>query len=381
MLVVVVFSESINTLTMGNKNRSSDLLVLYTQRQKRLNDFCLTHPNGSVRRIYLHEDRSLSYCSVPKAGCTFWINVFRFLYNETGGVKVKHPNEIPRMITHYGKSIKAKPYTLKDAEKVLPHTLRFFFSREPYSRLWSAYVDKFILPDYWCTEGRRIVNRRNKHGSSPDPKSCAKDISFREFLNHVATSSVDSLDDHWCPVSYMCDPCNFRPDVIGAMETFAKDSHFVLSQVNLGYLLDNYDKRQHIEDEMAMLTDYNFALMNRSYCKHCTTPDDIAVRLWKTFKINGYLSLDSELPPEKLKGINAKSFMAIARETYRKRPNSWEEVKVQRRNALIDAYKSVPPSTMNQLKSMYETDFLMFNYESSPSWLKFNTSVSPSRTR
>ena len=26
---------------------------------------------------------------------------------------------------------------------------RFMFVREPYRKLWSAYVDKFLLPDFW----------------------------------------------------------------------------------------------------------------------------------------------------------------------------------------------------------------------------------------
>ncbi|XP_041374623.1 carbohydrate sulfotransferase 11-like isoform X2 [Gigantopelta aegis] len=352
----------------------SDALIVYTQRQKRLQDVCLTNPPGSLRQIYSHTGHKLSYCAVPKAGCTFWINVFRFLYNETDGVKVKHPNEIPRMITHYGKKKRSKPYSLQQARAFLPNTLRFLFSRDPYSRLWSAYVDKFLLPDYWCTEGLRIIARRSKSASSSRKKNCGNDITFEELLNYVSLSTVKDLDPHWCPVSYMCDPCNFRPDVIGTMETFAKDTNFVLSQVNLQHIMDNYDPKTHVVDEMVMLTEYNFQLLKRTNCKHCIKREDIALRLWKAFQINGYLPLKTEFPSEKLKDIDASTFIDVARKTYRERPNSSAQIKIQRKQALVDAYKSVPSHIMQKLKSIYATDFLMFNYDPNPSWLKLNTS-------
>ena len=38
---------------------------------------------------------------IPQVGCTFWKRIFHFLYNETGGRRVKSPFEINRFDVHF----------------------------------------------------------------------------------------------------------------------------------------------------------------------------------------------------------------------------------------------------------------------------------------
>ena len=351
----------------------SSLLLQYTRRLKRLRDACLIHPAGRVQRIISHDTYKLSYCAVPKAGCTFWINIFRFLHNETGGVKFRSPFEIPRYVTHYGERKNMVYYNMETAKDFLPYTLRFLFSRNPYSRLWSAYVDKFILPDYWISQGQQIIARRPHHVRQNE-KECANDISFTEFLNQVTLNKVESLNEHWSPVSQMCDPCRFQPDIVGTMETFATDSHYILSQVNLSHLMDS--TQSHVETEMAMLIKYNFHLLNSNFLKSCTNETDLALRLWKTFKINGYLPQNELLPVHIFENMTAANFRDYAVRVYRTTPSSSIEIKHRRKKALEDAYRAVPTHIMEGLKSVYATDFLMFNYNPNPSWLVSNNSNS-----
>ncbi|XP_041374758.1 uncharacterized protein LOC121387646 [Gigantopelta aegis] len=360
------------------RTNEHDLLLEYTRRQKNLQDICLTHPAGKLRRIISHDRYKLACCVVPKAGCTFWINVFRFLYNETGEVNVNSPNDIPRLVTHRGPRRKMKFYNMTTAGNFLPYTFRFLFTREPYSRLWSAYVDKFLLPDFWCLEAKRIGdqrwNRRRNRPSGFCKRFCVSDVSFVELLNHIVLSDIDELNEHLSPVSHMCDPCTFRPDVIGTMETFAKDSYYILSQVNLGHLIGDHNTKTYVEHELAMLTEYNFGLFQFPYCGRCMNRADVAKRLWKAFQINGYLPNDAKLPLEHLKNITTDRFLDIAMKTYRERPSSPAQMKRQKKKALIDAYRSVPQNIMDKLKSIYATDFLMFDYDPDPSWLKFKKS-------
>ncbi|XP_041374636.1 carbohydrate sulfotransferase 11-like isoform X2 [Gigantopelta aegis] len=350
-----------------------DPTAVYTERQKRLRDTCLLQPAGRLRRILSHDAYKLSYCAVPKAGCTFWINVFRFLHRETGGVNVSSPFEIPRMITHYGARQKMKYYDLDSAGDFLPYTFRFLFCRDPYTRLWSAYVDKLLLPDYWISEGQLIVARRRKHVGGGE-KPCANDISFTEFLKYVTRSRIENLNEHWSPVSHMCDPCRFQPDVIGTMETFARDSRYVLAQRGLEYLMDGYDPVSHVEDEMAMLITYNFNLLAQNFVDKCSNTRDLARRLWKAFQINGYLPEDAELPVQEMNSATATTFTDLAKRTYRQNPRSSSQIKRQRMKALADAFREVPPKIMEGLKNIYATDFLMFNYDTDPSWMTFNSS-------
>ena len=44
-----------------------------------------------------------------------------------------------------------------------PDSLRFMVTRDPFARLWSAYVDKFILPDFWGHTGIYVVRRFRKN--------------------------------------------------------------------------------------------------------------------------------------------------------------------------------------------------------------------------
>ena len=103
--------------------------------------------------------------------------------------------------------------------------LRFMFVREPYSRLWSAYVDKFLLPDYWNVDGVRITRRRP--GVSREAAKCGHDVTFAEFVDYVTSVPASKLNDHYGPYHLLCSPCLFLPHVIGKMETFDQDAKYV----------------------------------------------------------------------------------------------------------------------------------------------------------
>ena len=57
-------------------------------RLEQVQNACASHPEGDTMNILVYERKPslrMSYCVVPKAGCTFWIRIFRFLNNDTGG--------------------------------------------------------------------------------------------------------------------------------------------------------------------------------------------------------------------------------------------------------------------------------------------------------
>ena len=63
-------------------------------RSQRVHDACAVspEPDGDTNNILVHAQKdgeTMSYCVVPKAGCTFWIRIFRFLNNDTGQLKVR----------------------------------------------------------------------------------------------------------------------------------------------------------------------------------------------------------------------------------------------------------------------------------------------------
>ena len=46
-----------------------------------------------------------------------------------------------------------------------PDILRFMVTREPFSRLRSAYLDKLVLPDFWLLLGRNIIKNLRKNAT------------------------------------------------------------------------------------------------------------------------------------------------------------------------------------------------------------------------
>ncbi|KAK7507870.1 hypothetical protein BaRGS_00000835, partial [Batillaria attramentaria] len=340
---------------------------VYAKRRQRSEDICVKVKQGGVARLTRYGN--VSYCVVPKVGCTFWLNVFRYLHNDTGKQHYPSPFDIPRMTTHYGgrKSMKYFIVNSSFTPEHLVSDLRFMFVRDPYSRLWSAYVDKFLLVDYWRTEGQNIVKQRKVKDNRTH---CAGDISFIEFLDYVVSNQPTRLNEHWKPIQYLCSPCMYRPHVIGKMETFSQDVRYVLKRLNMSWIMDNYDHEAHVHGEMDMLIDYNYQVLNSKFYSNCSNTTDLAKRLWRTFQINGYLPSEMAFPQPNAAKMNASQFKALAHEAYRNRPTkSPKEWKHQREQAMVDAYKGISRTTLEKLKKLYKYDFEIFDYDPAPSRL------------
>ena len=112
-----------------------------------------------------------------------------------------------------------KMYRLQnpDDKHVVDNSTRFLFARDPYTRVWSAYVDKLLLPNMWGSTGKKIVARRPN--ATARSRACGNDVTFREFVEYIVQHSEwtgsDQLNGHWRPIQYVCDPCQFKPHFIG----------------------------------------------------------------------------------------------------------------------------------------------------------------------
>ncbi|KAL8599476.1 hypothetical protein ACOMHN_065275 [Nucella lapillus] len=222
---------------------------------------------GVVRSPFLYLPANFSYCGVPKVGITFWKRVFFFLFNKASARRTPmgaatSPLDVDRYYVHYhspGQGSRVK-MNAPGHWHTLSATRRVMFSRDPWSRLWSAYVDKFILPDSWMDHGkwiatmrknlpartaaalreqsaleRRLAESENSPGTfSIKDKTkpllfvnfgqCPSDITFAEFLQYVVVSD----NAHWRPVHGVCNPCLYQPHYLGKMETFGRDTSYII---------------------------------------------------------------------------------------------------------------------------------------------------------
>ena len=117
-------------------------------------------------------------------------------------------------------------------EHKLSEYYKFMFVREPLVRLLSAYKDKFLL-DNWAfhnSYGEQIVRNARKNASA---HSKGDDISLKEFLQYVAESRVEDLNEHWMPFYELCQPCAVSYNFIGSFENLESDADQVLKELNV----------------------------------------------------------------------------------------------------------------------------------------------------
>ena len=82
-------------------------------------------------------------------------------------------------------------------------------ARNPYTRLFSAYIDRMYIPS-------TSISVRGKN----DPK-CKMEITFSGFLQYVVNNTRQGIFDyHWSPVFYLCKPCEINPAFVLKQETF-----------------------------------------------------------------------------------------------------------------------------------------------------------------
>ncbi|KAL8574879.1 hypothetical protein ACOMHN_003439 [Nucella lapillus] len=311
---------------MGRDSQKGQVLVnntvtsqTYVKRRQQVDDVCSVTTGGVVLRMAQHKQSNVAYCVIPKAGCTYWLSVLRWLQRDRLARKYSHPFDIPRHVVH-GTSPPVNYYTFSSASqasRLLSHRFRFMFVREPYSRLWSSYVDKFLLPDFWHLDGRAISRRRPN--ATQRARTCGHDVTFSEFLAYVTSRDVRNLNPHYRPYHHVCSACLFRPHFVGKMETFANDSHYLLQRMNLTGLeaaLRTPDQRAL--HEMTLLIQDAFHELDRypAFFTRCTNSTDLARRLWRAFQINGYLPDDLSFPWAGGKEVDRESLKELVEEVY-----------------------------------------------------------------
>lgn len=181
------------------------------------------------------------WCKIPKAASTSWLHAF---------LKLAHvpEHEIPE---DNGMGLHALlrdkyPILSKNLNKqFMPASIKFLVVRHPFERIMSAYVDKLQSYNrdlkyrggyYFAMYGSEIVERYRPTYQARFPKNplfLQKEPSFVEFVNYLIETPVTKYDEHWKPEFILCPPCHFKFDIIVKMETFTRDTDFILSQRDL----------------------------------------------------------------------------------------------------------------------------------------------------
>lgn len=165
---------------------------------------------------HISDHHRVVYVETPKAGCTTIKRALQIIESggEAGLAKNVHDRDSSPLKT---------PQTSRFGPQEIytsPEMFRFCFVRNPYARVVSAYLDKFVT-NKW--EARR---RLPKLGFAPDAE-----ISLLQFLQAIAERRPEQMDIHWMPQTVLLQPDKVRYDTIGRLENFDADFSAIMRRM------------------------------------------------------------------------------------------------------------------------------------------------------
>ncbi|GFR58530.1 carbohydrate sulfotransferase [Elysia marginata] len=366
-------------------------------------------PGMILPRALVSVNKATVYCPVEKTASTFFR---RFVYQLEHTEPMRSPFEVPvKMIyachtlftkvdelaedmqtkrdTHQKRIDRLKKRRPKLARRLaeelaqtetidsfLKRATNFLFVRDPFSRLFSAYVDKLLAPnpEFWDSWGLFALQ---KHRADPEEKSqrCGHDVTFAEFLKFVLDLDLThpDADPHLRPIFELCRPCDVDYSVIGFMGTFQRDVVFLSNMLNVTesqiefYKMADDTVNDALQDSMmGAFTEWAHRLST------CVTKGEIIRRIWRKLQLRGFISARINFSPKMLKEsveyLEADDFLKVLAKAVESSTDK-DELYKQKMAAMVSAYKTVDLDTLNKIVHLYAADFRAFGFNERPRFI------------
>ena len=314
--------------------------------------------------FYNNRNANLTYCKVPKAGSSYMTRVF---------LALKHPTwnlekilKIQRSKVHVLGNKFATNVPLSGGTN---DSVTFLVVRDPYSRLYSAYIDKiFLKTSFYHLQNEKdfVHSSLNKNNSE-----CPRPVSFTEFLTNILQKAMKGniINRHWSPIYLLCHPCHVKYDFVAKQHSLTRDIQYIFSTTNLStekqLFLRQLSRDRSLNDTVrGLLATY---LRKRGFDKRKCADNKRTYlrRIWKTLHIQGLLR-DNVAFPERKTIRNQEEFIRIVLDYVNRYPVSKSRSIQQRNKYLSKAYSRVSTTLMKQIQDVYSNDFLLFNYSIDP---------------
>ncbi|XP_069132734.1 uncharacterized protein [Argopecten irradians] len=244
-------------------------------------------------------------------------------------------------------------------------------TRDPFTRLFSAYLDKYYLLGIW---GREMAQNIGKGHRRIGGGYCGFNISFEEFLDYVTAEGTGNRreDRHTIPVSSLCDPCSVRYDVICKQETLTADVEHILEVINV-----TKTKRRTILEHIhsKSLEDIIFSWISSHvwyfnvFREDCSDKVMFMDRVWRILQFQGYINASLTFPVslfQKLSVFTAEQVTSFILNATLSSPLTEAQMFLQRKRALWEAYGRIKPTTIARVREKFANDFRLFGYDMSP---------------
>lgn len=185
-------------------------------------------PNRNHFNFVVSEKHKFIICYVPKTGSSQWKDL---LLN----ILATHPVTPNHDISLFDYTIFKflNSYPSEQRQHMLDSYQTFFFVREPFERLLSAYRDKFVgkTTSFYEGVGKKIV--REVRGDSMRNNTSERP-TFDEFTSYLDRLPERSTwDMHWRPAHQTCYPCAINYNYVGYFETIKEDADYILKRLGL----------------------------------------------------------------------------------------------------------------------------------------------------
>ncbi|CAL1540574.1 unnamed protein product [Lymnaea stagnalis] len=346
---------------------SVDVLESMMTRQRRIQETC-EQGIGNIQQPF--EDHILVsrmshffYCPVEKTASTFWR---RFLYQLEFTKPMKSPFDVSVKQAYDGMTKQVKLFEKgQKLKNMLRLSTKILFVRDPYSRIFSAYVDKLLAPNpvFWTTWGVPAVTRY-RPGAALTP-TCGADARFFEFVSLIVDQEW-GLEPHVMPIYKLCAPCWANYTVVGKMETFMRDTGHVLEYLGLNVSQLGFEKMDEDVINDAVEDSVNDAMSEEWLNKtlKCIGKLGVARRIWRKLQLRGFISwrLNFNLKPDYVAAMQGKDFIEILKQTLRASTDK-RELRFQKRYALLEAFSGLKQSQLESIAMIFKPDFMMFGYD------------------
>lgn len=364
--------QELQWLNETSNTTSYDLALLENLRRIRyLHKACAdeslflnkTYRGKQNLKYYFSREYNISYCKVPKVGCTFWTQVFAILQMDSDDFK--HIFEVSRAAVHarFGK-LATTPF----GSERIQNSRTVLVSRDTYSRLFSAFIDKIFIQPY-TSRAQHVAKQQlemPKHESA-----CTFKVQFQEFLRDIieTTRRGGTLNRHWAPIFSLCRPCDGNVFALVKQESFSADVEYILKINGVsGYRYDAIYDALHDHKTESTIPGIVQEVLRKNIA--CIDRLEIAKRIWVSLQIQGFIKHDIEFPFRSLrserKTLNASFYSSVILQTIKWNPLTTRESREQRRQSLVNAYARVDSEIIEGIKDIYKQDFILFNYSFEP---------------
>ena len=345
-------------------------------RKRLMRAKCEEHNLKPRRGMYdtksiVDKHKNFLYCPVEKSASTFLRRFMYALINSSRSREVSSPFDIPIETALRHSYDTLRTLFRKGIKDFVDKSVKLVVVREPFSRLFSAYVDKLLVPNsyYWEQWGTRAISR---YRMSPTSQSllCGHDVTFPEFVKYV----IDTLhvsDVHLQPVNTLCSPCEIQFSVIGHVETLQSDFQYLTSVLKIS--VANFNAEMLAADVISdAITDSTLSAFEPyEDLQYCVSKFETCKRLWRKMQLRGIISDKIKLPlkPYEAEKVTASEFVKIIHDAQKRSSKDTDSLQLQKFQALHDAYKEVPAEDIMALVKVYYLDFEVFGYDKHPSFL------------